>query len=109
MLQSINTISKRWSSSSEGFAAMGCDDHLAPELAEHALGHQLVDRVVLHQQDARAVRKRCGFYLDRVEHQLRVAAQVALQDLVQRVTAQRAGLLLQRRQGRDFFAGQKLP
>ena len=54
------------------------------------------------------MRKRCGFYLDRVEHQLRAAAQVALQDLVQRVAAQWARLLLQRRQGRDFFAGQKV-
>ncbi len=87
---------------------MGGHNDFASQLAEHALGHQLIDRVVFHQQDARPMGEGRTVHLDRVEDQLRVAAQVALQNLVQRVAAQRACLLLQGGKGGDFLTGHEV-
>ncbi|MNF09335.1 hypothetical protein D3C80_2099750 [compost metagenome] len=37
----------------QGFATVGGDGDVAAQLAQHALGHQLVYRIVFHQQDTR--------------------------------------------------------
>ncbi|MNN98176.1 hypothetical protein D3C81_2175030 [compost metagenome] len=42
------------------FGAVRGDDHVATEFAQHALGHQLVDRVVLDQQHPRPALREGG-------------------------------------------------
>ncbi|MNF97965.1 hypothetical protein D3C84_808100 [compost metagenome] len=72
------------------------DDHLAAELAEHALGHQLIDRVVLDQQHPRP-----SLRDERIDPGIVGRVGLRLQDspqgLVQRIACQGACLLLQGR------------
>ena len=67
---------------------MGRYNDLAAELAEHAFGHQLIDQIVLYQKDARAMRNRAGFQLDKVEDDFAVGAQGTVQYLIQRGATQ---------------------
>ncbi|KPY97553.1 hypothetical protein ALO94_200668 [Pseudomonas syringae pv. spinaceae] len=79
------------------------DDHFAAELAQYAFGHQLIDRVVFHEQDA-------GHTPGRLIERQRVPlagvflVQDASQCVVQRVAGQGPGLLLQWRKGCNLFA-----
>ncbi|MNG90304.1 hypothetical protein D3C79_491940 [compost metagenome] len=81
--------------------------HLAAELGQHALGHQLVHRVVLHQQDARAALFQ-GDGRGRQRVFGLVALQGAAQGLVQGVARQRPGQLVQGGEGDRLFAGQEV-
>ncbi|MNH13464.1 hypothetical protein D3C79_730360 [compost metagenome] len=81
--------------------------HLAAELGQHALGHQLVHRVVLHQQNARPAvgGGECGDG-QRVFGSL--ALQGAAQCLIQGIACQGAGQLMQRGQLRCLFWRQEI-
>ncbi|MNE77295.1 hypothetical protein D3C80_1735980 [compost metagenome] len=72
------------------------DDHVAAEFTQHALGHQLVDRVVLDQQHPRP-----SLRDERIDPGIVGRVGLRLQDspqgLVQRIACQGACLLLQGR------------
>ncbi|MNN12962.1 hypothetical protein D3C81_1259760 [compost metagenome] len=88
------------------FGTVGGDDDLAAQFAEHAFGHQLIDRVVLNQQHPPAPHRGRRFEL-RIVNGDHVRLQGASQVLVQSISRQWSGLLLQRRECGGFFAGQE--
>ncbi|MNG00193.1 hypothetical protein D3C84_831210 [compost metagenome] len=77
----------------QGLAAVGGDNHLAAEFSEHALGHQLIDRIILHQQHPSA-----PLGSERLQSRIVDDVDFRLQDspqcLVKRITCQRPRLLL---------------
>ncbi|MNJ27270.1 hypothetical protein D3C77_217720 [compost metagenome] len=87
--------------------AVGGDVHFATQFGQHALGHQLIHRIVFHQQNACAAFAEQGTVVCRQVGAV-IANQSASQGLVQGVACQGTGLLLKRRQLRRLFAGEKV-
>ncbi|MNJ49704.1 hypothetical protein D3C77_449500 [compost metagenome] len=91
----------------QGIGTVRRNAHFATEFAQHALGYQLVHRVVFHQQDARTTLAVCsavlGVGVDAVG-----AVQRTSQHLVQGIAGQGAGLLLQWGKMHGLFTGEKV-
>ena len=88
-------------------AAVARNHHFTAQLAQHALGHQLVDRIVFDQQDSRAVDRRSIHGLSALYLAV-VLEQQMLQGLVQCLTRQGPGFLLQGCQRIDLVTGHKV-